>query len=505
MDAVRRSRFLSGRARCPITLLAAAVAATFLPTHEAFAINDSYTGNDGGLWNTATNWTTTASTHVVPVNGDTAILGTPAGIASVNFNGNYTGVGLANLTIDAITVPAFTLNQTTAVNMIATNETLGLTQYGAIYNQTAGNNTVTNTLSLGTAGAAQAEGTYQLSGTGLLIAGFEVVGASGANINGTSSQILQSGGTNNVSNTLKVGDGSGTLGLYVLSNTGSLNVAGNESIGTSGNGTFTQTGGTNTLGTNSFLYLAGNAFGLTGTATYNLSNTTGASALSAGYELFGDNGTAFFNQNGGTNTILANLYLATNNGTATYTLNNGTLSTSVIFVGNAGNGTFNQNGGTVTASLQLNIAALASVAASYSMTNGNLTVGTINQTGNLRVGYNGNGTFTQSGGNVSVLGTSINPGNFSVAFAGGNSANYSLGGNGTLSAGQEQIGLGGTGNFTQTNGTNTVTANLTIAVNPGSIGNYSISNGSLGVSNASAGQIIVGNQGAGAFVQSGAR
>ena len=87
----------------------------------------------------ASNWTTSSSTHVVPANGDDAVLGTPAGISSVNFNASYSSPGLNSLTINAVSVATFTLNQTTAgTAMVAVNETLGTNEYGNIYNQTAG-------------------------------------------------------------------------------------------------------------------------------------------------------------------------------------------------------------------------------------------------------------------------------------------------------------------------------------------------------------------------------
>ena len=85
-------------------------------------------------------------------------------------------------------------------------------------------------------------GGYKLSGSGLMLAGSECVGYSGA---GT---FTQSGGTNSYEN-LYLGYNLGSSGTYNLSG-GSLLSAGfgTEYVGYSGSGTFTQSGGTNNCG-----------------------------------------------------------------------------------------------------------------------------------------------------------------------------------------------------------------------------------------------------------------
>ena len=130
------------------------------------------------------------------------------------------------------------------------------------FNQTGGTHTIdsfvtTGTLTVGhTSGST---GTYTLSGGSLTVGsldegygdsgyGIEVIGDGG---NGT---FIQTGGTNTINalsslyyvTLLDVGSASGSTGAYSLSGTGTLNVNGTESIGTLGNGTFTQSGGTNT-------------------------------------------------------------------------------------------------------------------------------------------------------------------------------------------------------------------------------------------------------------------
>ena len=76
---------------------------------------------------------------------------------------------------------------------------------------------------------------------GTLSSGYEFIGIGGT---GT---FTQSGGTNTVSNTLDLGFYSGSSGAYNLSSTGSLSAGNSEDIGYYGTGTFTQSGGTNTV------------------------------------------------------------------------------------------------------------------------------------------------------------------------------------------------------------------------------------------------------------------
>ena len=81
-------------------------------------------------------------------------------------------------------------------------------------------------------------GTYSLSGSGVLSAGFETIGFAG------SGSFTQSGGTNSLANYMYLGNSSGQSGTYNLNGSGLLSVA-VEYIGVSGSGTFTQSGGTN--------------------------------------------------------------------------------------------------------------------------------------------------------------------------------------------------------------------------------------------------------------------
>ena len=132
-------------------------------------------------------------------------------------------------------------------------------------------------------------GSYTLNGPELLAAS-EYVGISGTG------SFTQSAGTNSTSGLL-LGINSGGSGNYNLSGSGLLNVAGveaSEYVGYSGTGSFTQSGGTNTLG---LLYLGYNA-GACG--SYSLGGTAW---LKAGYEYVGGSGTGSFTQSAGTNAV----------------------------------------------------------------------------------------------------------------------------------------------------------------------------------------------------------
>ena len=142
--------------------------------------------------------------------------------ASTSFNGllvGYAGQG------------SYTLS---AGSLSANNEYvsyLGL----ATFTQSGGTNSA-GYLSVGTF----YNGTYNLSGSGLINATNETVGDSG--YIGT---FTQNGGTNNVANTLTVGNNSTYGGTYNL-NSGSLSAV-YEFIGQSAAGVFNHTGGANTM------------------------------------------------------------------------------------------------------------------------------------------------------------------------------------------------------------------------------------------------------------------
>ncbi len=294
---------------------------------------------------------------------------------------------------------------------VAGNEYIGYSGTGT-FTQTGGTHTVTGILML--AANAGSSGTYSLSGGSLTVGDYEAVGYCGTG------SFTQSGGTHTVT-ALYLGTEAGASGSYTLSDSGSgslLSVTGNEYIGYSGTGTFTQTGGSNTVGSNFFvgtqggtgsyslsggslpvfgdLYL-GNSAGASG--SYNLS---GGSLSVGGNEYVGNSGSGTFTQTGGSNTVGSNLFIGTQGGTGSYSLSGGSLwvgGNEVI--GNGGTAVFIQSGGsnTVTGILEVGDSG------TYWLQGGSVTAPTVNV---LTAGLlKGSGAIQ---GNVTNSGT-VSPGN----------------------------------------------------------------------------------------------
>ncbi|MBV9008474.1 MAG: hypothetical protein JO354_04805 [Verrucomicrobia bacterium] len=166
----------------------------------------------------------------------------------------------------------------------------------------------------------------------------------------------QTSGTLLINNELDVADQTTSNGIYNLSS-GTVSPTA-EIIGNYGTGTFTQTGGNNDAGSSlSIGYNAGSS------GTYNLNSFNGTATLgslnSSGYanteETIGYCGNGTFNQSGGTNTAADITIGYTAHSTGTYNLSGGTISVgSTLNVGYngtgafVGSGTFNQTGGTIT-------------------------------------------------------------------------------------------------------------------------------------------------------------
>jgi hypothetical protein len=262
-----------------------------------------------------------------------------------------------------------------------------------------------------------------------------------------SGSYTQTGGTNTI-NLLYLGYNSGSSGTYNLSN-GRLRDGITEYIGYSGNAIFDQTGGNN-MATDIWLgYNSGSTF------TYNLSGGDFGAICS---EHIGKSGTGTFNQSGGRN----GADVITLGAGSTYNLSGGDLVT----IGQNIYGTFTQSGGTNRQSIFLQINGDK---ASYELSgNGSLVV-----SNNERI--DDYSKFTQTGGTNST-------GRLYLGSNSGSSGTYNLSGDtatSTLTVGNEYIGNYGNGTFTQSGGTHAVANTLTIAANPGSMGTYNLSGGSL--------------------------
>jgi autotransporter-associated beta strand protein len=361
---------------------------------------------------------------------------------------------------------------------------LGLSPSAALYVGNSGTGTFTQsggTVAVGTAASAGnvylghnagSNGTYYLNGGSLTLASTAGVLYLGSSGTGT---LSQSGGINTVSGSLDLGYYAGSSGTYNLSNTGVLSAA-SLYLGNFGTGTFWQTGGTNTVA--GAVYVGYNTGG---SGTYNLSGGSLSLSSTAGYLYVGYLTPGTFTQSGGTNTV-ANILCVGYEGSGTYTLNAGTLaltSTTTgakLWVGDYAAGNFTQSGGITT------IAA------------GNVLLGS----------SSAGGTCSISGGSLSLNSTSST---LYLGFNNGGSGTCNLSSTGYLSAPTEYVGYSGTGTFTQTGGTNSVSKSLYVGYGYAysDSGSYNLSGGSLAVTS-TAGGLLMGYYsalGTGNFTQSG--
>lgn len=277
---------------------------------------------------------------------------------------------------------------------------------------------------------------------GTLIADYEEIETSGI--------FTHNGGINTVNDSLTVLDPNT---VYELLGTAELN-AGIEKVH---QGTFLQSGGTNTVNELSILSSDG---------TYEL---FGTGQLNAGLE---DIHQGVFKQSQGTNTV-CELSIGMSGGFGTYELfGNGTLIAGSEVVGESGSGIFKQTAGTnsITNTLHLGY---------YANSNGRYELSGPSQLTAMSeiIGLHGQsgGTFVQSGGINTVTGDIV------LAYDPNSYGTYELSGSADLVAERAYIGLHGGGTFTQTGGTNTVT-DLLIAWLPGSTGIYELPGGTLNVS-----------------------
>ena len=392
---------------------------------------------------------------------------------------------------------------------------------------------------------AGGSGTYNLGG-GALTATTITVGDAGTG------NFIENAGSASVTGNMTVGNQNGSTGTVTLGGTGNLAIAGGLTIGaatgsngifnynlnssdaatltvggsvvvgSSGTGTFTQSGGTFTadmdVGENSGALgtynLHGNATGIvTGdlrlgvnagaTGNVNVSTNSGdnASLTIDGRLLVGNGGTGNFMQGGGTVSVGGAMSLGALAGsTGTYTISGSASLTANtgLTVGDAGTGIFNQQGGTVIDGGALTVGnanggngtyTLGGVASSLTV-NGNMTLAS--QTGSR-------GTFNYDTANGDTAQLAINGGTLTVGGAGVASFNQS---GGVLSLATLNVGSAKGGNGTYTlggSGTLTIANNLILGNQAGSFGVFAYNVGALNVG----GTLTVGNAGYGEFDQNG--
>jgi autotransporter-associated beta strand protein len=311
-----------------------------------------------------------------------------------------------------------------------------------------------------------ASGSYNLNGSGLLSTANETIGYLG------SGSFTQSGGTNAMSASLTLGQVSASNGSYALN--GGLLTAPSVYVGISGNGAFTQSGGTHSVGSSLFL-----GYSLGSSGSYNMTdggpllNAPGG-LLTAPAAYVGLSGSGSFTQSGGVNTLSNELDVGYSNSAAGYyNLTAGSLAAPTEYIGISGSGTLAHGGGTNVAS-NLYLGYNGGGVGSYSL----FGSGLLSTTGEF-IGYSGSGSFTQGGGtnSASNLYLGYNGGGAGSYFLVGGllsaTGEYIGYGGGSFT----QSG----GTFTQTGGTNSV-SHLVLADYPGSSGTYFLLSGYLRLS-----------------------
>jgi autotransporter-associated beta strand protein len=229
---------------------------------------------------------------------------------------------------------------------------------------------------------------------------------------------------------------------------------------------------------------------LTGTGDWSVATNWSGAALPTST----DNADIY---NGGTATITttgdvcSNLYVGNTLGGSAIETSGCLTARNDEYIAYSGTGNFQQSGGTnqiTSTSGALYLGYNSASSGAYGLSGS----GQLSAPAEV-VGYSGTGNFTQSGG-TNVF-TSLYLGDGS-----GGSGTYSLGGSGFLSASSdEQVGYSGTGTFTQSGGTNALTYQLFLGSGSGGSGTYNLS----GSGQLSAMEEDVGLLGAGNFTQTG--
>jgi len=267
-----------------------------------------------------------------------------------------------------------------------------------------------------------------------------------------------SGGMELVSGTHKVaiafvGGNSGALGEYEMIG-GDLE-ASTLIVGSSGQGVFTQTGGTvdcnNTVG-------LGSENGAEGTYTI-----TGSAFLETDDLTLATWGIANFVQNGGSVVVKDYFRFAWGDtGAGTYTLRGGSLNADdpggVALIGIKGTGQFLQEGGEASFS-SLCLGQYLGSSGTYTLNEGQMT------SSSITVGCKGTGSFTQTGGICSTEHLAVPAGNSYILSGGSLTVTDSIEITGTfdLGGGNPSISVGGIADFATI--TNAGAPSLTVAAN----------------------------------------
>jgi fibronectin-binding autotransporter adhesin len=427
-----------------------------------------------------------------------------------------TGTGILNIGGNLVDASALGTSIILSGGTIATGS-LDLNSGSSTLNWTSGTLNLTNSsLIIGSGGVlgsslTLASGqTLEVTGSGyaLNITSNGTLNLNGGTINTTS--LTNTGQFNWTSGTLNLTDSNFTVGeggllgstltlvsgqllgvtgynnTLTISNSGTLNLYGGTVSTSSLNnsGQFNWTSGT--------LDLTNEAVIIDNTSAGNLGDSAspaGSFVLSAGqslqvdgnYEYVGYSGTGSFNQSGGTNTINGGSGLAVgalSGAVATYTLSGGSLSINggYEFVASHGSiGTFDQSGGTNSA-LSLYVGPSVGSTGTFNLSG----TGSLSVSDAEYIGYDGTGTFIETNGTNTINGT----GGLVLGVDSGSTGTYTLsGGLLSVSGNYEVVGNSGAGSFNQSGGTNTINggSGLNVGSSSGVIATYTLSGGSLSI------------------------
>jgi hypothetical protein len=363
-------------------LLALAIAAVPLTLSSTASATEYWiNGVTNGSWATATNWNATAAT------------GTGTGAVP----GSSDAVFLQNTLANIYTI---TLNQTDTISSL----TIGNTASGGsdtLSESGAFGLTITNNLNVGSVSGST--GIFSLGGGSVTVSGNAYIGGSSSGAGGTGSlnisggsftatnaldiytngTLTQSGGILNGGAITQSGGrvtlsqididatngfttGSGTNAKSYALSAGTLTVNSYEYLGYTGTASFTQTGGTHSIGTNSSDELDLGGGGASGKGTYTLSGA-GTLAVDGNLDIAGSFGSGL-----GAGTLTFSNGAVSVTGT-TYLFNNGTLTQT-------GSGTFefgsvNQSGGTASfaSELYVDTTLKSNTVGSYTLSGGSLS------------------------------------------------------------------------------------------------------------------------------------
>ena len=413
--------------------------------------SQTWLNNSGSLLSIQGNVSTGGKTLTIAGSGNVAIG------AAVSNAGNLTMVGAGTLQLYGAN--SFT-GTTTADNgtVSMTGGTLASTIEYVGYNNTGNfvqSGGVVSTSNTGTLlwlgyNSASSSGSYTLSGGTLALERIRMGNLGTGNF-------VQTGGL--VAPSIALSIAFSSAANYTLSGGQLSSPTCQLNVGTGASGSFTQSNGS----VNVNVAAVGDLAGSSGTC-----NITGGSFTTNEAQLIGSSGNGTFIQSGGTNTFgtLAGgvaqgfTFMAVGySATGSYTLTNGQVlgssGTDELDIGDSASGSFNQSGGTVSVSSGIFMSNSTGASGSYTLSGSGVLAPNYMALGNFS-----SATFTQTGGTNLVVGA---PGHFSmdVGQSEGGVGNYVLN-SGLLSAAFQVIGDNGVAIFTQTGGTNMA------AIGPGS-------------------------------------